>query len=628
MARGNNSFTPFVPANQNIPEVTFRAILLGSVLGVVLAAANVYLGLYAGMTVSASIPAAVLSMGILRGIFRRGTILENNIVQTIAASGESLAAGIIFTIPAMLIAGVWTDIQFWPTTLICIAGGLLGICFMIPLRKTLIVDDKTLTYPEGVACAEVLKAGEAGGSGAKTVLGSLVLGLVFKLLIGGFSIFKGTVEWAFSLGGRPVYFGSDVSAALVGVGYICGFNVSVLVFIGGLISWGIAIPWIGLPAGSESLLDGFWGMWSTQIRYLGVGAMVVGGVWSILSMRKGIALGFKEAVLGYKVGEEKTKARTEQNMARKHITGLLIFTTILTFGLYYSLIGSLGVTLVATICMIAMSFFFVAVASYIVGMVGSSNSPVSGMTICAILLTAGLLVLFGMTGEAGIIATLGVAGVVCCAACSAGDISQDLKTGYLIGATPKSQQWMEVVGAAIPAVVMAPVLIALNHAYGIGTGQPGALKAPQANLFASLVKGIFGQGNIPWNMVIAGMGVGVAIIIADQILKARGAKFRMPVMAVGIGMYLPFTLAVPIFLGGILSKASGEQSESGNGVLFASGLIAGEAIMGVALGIILYFAGKGTLPKTLVESDLLSVLGLLGIAFMIYAAGRKKPAKR
>jgi putative OPT family oligopeptide transporter len=317
------------------------------------------------------------------------------------------------------------------------------------------------------------------------------------------------------------------------------------------------------------------------------------------------------------------------NMARSHIALLLLGTCAITLGLYHYLIDDIGITVVATVSMIVMSFFFVAVASYIVGLVGSSNSPVSGMTICAVLATAGLLVLFGFSGEKGIIATLGVAGVVCCAACSAGDISQDLKTGYLIGATPKSQQWMEVVGAAIPAFVMAPVIQMLHHAYGIGTTQPGSLAAPQATLFASLVKGIFGQGNIPWNMVAIGLGIGVVIILVDQTLRIQRANFRMPVMAVAVGMYLPLTLAVPMLLGGIAASMIKNRSESGNGVLVSSGFIAGEAIAGVLLGIAIYSLG-GPFGFTLPEASLLSklsvgssIFALVGLALLLYIVDRK-----
>jgi putative OPT family oligopeptide transporter len=338
--------------------------------------------------------------------------------------------------------------------------------------------------------------------------------------------------------------------------------------------------------------------------------------------------GFRESLAGYrKRAALGSPVRTERNMRGVHLALLLAVACATTVALYYHLIGQWRLTLVAAASMLVMSFFFVAVASYIVGLVGSSNSPVSGMTICAVLATAGLLVLLGMTGPKGILATLGVAGVVCCATCSAGDISQDLKTGYLLGATPARQQWMEVVGAAIPALVMAPVMTVLHHAYGIGTGEPGALKAPQATLFASLVEGIFGRGQIPWSYVAMGAGVGAAIIAADQVLRVARSTFRMPVMAVAVGMYLPLSLTAPIFLGGVVAALGKDRREAGRGVLFASGLIAGEAILGVLLGVAIYLAslwGKsGILPLPLVDSSLLSAAALLALAALLYAVDRR-----
>jgi putative OPT family oligopeptide transporter len=621
---------PYVPADQTIPEITVRAVLLGILLGILLGAANTYLGLYAGMTVSASIPAAVLSMAILRGVLKRGTILENNIVQTIAASGESLAAGIIFTVPALLIVGVWTDIQFWPTTLICLAGGLLGICFMVPLRRSHIVDDPQLTYPEGCACADVLIAGEEGGKGARTILLSIVLGGVFKFLSVGVGVFKASLEWAGRIGQHPVFFGADVSGALLGVGYIVGLNVAVLSFLGGVLAWGIAIPFFGDPIGpQEALMDWFWAQWGGKIRYLGVGAMIIGGIWSIFAIRVGIGQGVREALLGYREaaqsgrGRPAATPRTEQNIKRRHLAMLLVAAFVMTAGLYYSLIQSVGLTLFTTVASFVMAFFFVAVGSYVCGLVGSSNSPVSGITISALLATAGLMLLFGFTGDKAIVATLGVAGVIACAVCSAGDISQDLKTGYLIGATPRSQQWMEVLGAAIPAFVVAPVLTALHHAYGIGTGAPGSLKAPQANLFANIVKGIFGSGDLPWSFVAAGAVLGAAIIAIDLVLQARKSSFRLPVMAVAVGMYLPLTLSVPIFVGGLVSAFTRDRSEAGRGALFASGLIAGEAIIGVLVGFVVYL-NKDALPLEGPSSATLSVLALLGLAGALVWVGRRR----
>lgn len=604
-------------------EVTVKSVLLGSVLGVVLGAANTYLGLYAGMTVSASIPAAVLSMAILRGVFRSGTILENNIVQTIAASGESLAAGIIFTVPALLITGVWKDIQFWPTTLICIAGGLLGIVFMVPLRRTLIVEDKTLKFPEGTACAQVLIAGESKGDAARFMVLSTLFGAAVKFLSAGVSIFRGSLESAFALGKTALFIGAEFSPALIGVGFIVGLNVACTAFLGGFITWGLAIPVMGAINGVQGdPLEWFWGTWSSQARYLGVGAMTVAAVHSVLEVRHGMLSGLKEAFFGYKSEDGSEPLRTERNMSRLHLLILLFIAIGITFGLYQYLVGSFGLSLLATFVMVLMSFFFVAITSYVVGLLGSSNSPVSGMVICSVLITAGFFLLFGFTGAQGVIATLGVAGVVCCATCSAGDISQDLKTGYILGATPAKQQWMEVLGAVIPAFVMAPIMIVLNHAYGIGTGQPGSLRAPQATLFASLTDGIFGKGNVPWSIVLWGAGIGVLIVIIDEVLKRSKSSLRVPAMAVAVGMYLPIGMTSTMLLGGLVSHFVKNRSDSGMGVLAASGLIAGEALMGVVIGIVIYLK-KDALPIPLFDSLALSAVALLGICIMLHRIAKK-----
>ena len=612
---------PFIPAARSIAEVTFKSILLGAALGILLSAANAYFGLYAGMTVGASIPAAVISMAILRGVLRSGTILENNIVQTIASTGESLAAGIIFTVPAMVITGVWTQIEYWPTTLICITGGLLGVLFMIPLRQSLIVEDKALRYPEGVACAEVLKTGEAGGSGAKYLMAALALGSVFKFFSSGLSLMKGTVEGAWSVGRSGLFFGLDISPALLGVGYIIGRNVASVVFMGSAIAWLIGLPIMGIDSIDGDIYDWFWSTWNSHIRFMGVGAMVVGGVWSIFRIRGALVQGIVEAVAGYKEAKGQTVEvlRTEESMNSSHIAILLLFTTSIVFLLYQSLIGNLLTAGLATLAMVTLSFFFVAVASYICGLVGSSNSPVSGMTICAVLFTGGMLLAFNLTGVGGMIATLGVAGVVCCAACSAGDISQDLKTGYLLGATPKKQQWMEVIGVIVPSLFIAPVLMILQNTYGIG-GETG-LKAPQANLFASIAQGLFGAGEIPWNMVVVGAIIGVLIVATDQLLAKRNCEFRMPVMAAAIGIYLPLTLNVPILIGGLIAGPPSKHKSAGKGVLFASGLIAGESIMGVLVAFLMYSL-PGVFPKEIFSSDAVSLAAFAGVAYLVFRIHR------
>ncbi len=616
-------------------EFTLLAVIIGIVVAIVMTAANVYLGLYAGMTVSASIPAAVIGMGIFKGIFRQQSIHQSNIVQTMASAGESLAAGIIFTLPALVIVGAWKDFDFVQTSLIAISGGLLGIIFMIPLRRALIVDEKELTYPEGVACAAVLEAGceESGGShsGFITILKGLGLGAVFKLLSSGFNLLQGSVEKAFFGGNKVWFFGSDISPALLSVGYIVKLEVALLVFAGGVIGWFIGIPVLGLTPEQMAMspLDAGWTLWSTQVRYLGVGAMVTGGLWSIVTVKSGIKKGVSELVNTYNNrGQSQLTARTDTDMSLVGMMTIFFVALAVMFWLYQTMIGSVGYTILTTAIMVIASFIFVAVSSYIVGLVGSSNNPVSGMTISALLGIAALFLVLGFTGDSAVLATLGVASIVCCAACTAGDCSQDLKTGVLIGSTPKYQQYAQIIGVIIPAFVIAPVLTLLHGAYGIGTG----LKAPQATLFASITNALFGKGNLPYTMVGIGVILGAVIIFCDEILKKKKSKYRLHVMPVAVGIYLPITLAVPMMIGAIIryfiDKARGGEEKlesSDNGVLLSSGLIAGEAIMGVVLAIFLYFEYKmGMSIFSNITREILSIVALGLIAWVLYREAKKK----
>lgn len=603
-------------------ELTVLSVSLGLVLAVIMTAANVYLGLYAGMTVSASIPAAVLGLGAYRLLGKRDA-KATNMVQTLASSGESLAAGAIFTIPALVLVGAWQDFKFWPTTMIVMCGGLLGIAFMVPLRRLFIVESPELTYPEGVACAEVLKSGEnSRGGGVAFLLKGFGIGAGFKLMASGFGLFSASLEWAGKLGGtggakeggRVFFFGSELSPALLSVGFITGLAVSVQVFLGGAIAWLAGLPLLALPEtlASAPPLEAAWGLWSQKIRYLGVGAMVMGGLWSIISIRHGIARAVSGLRRSYR--REDTAQRiidpAQEDMPGRQLLALLAVGLILTFGLYLYLLKAPLLSLVTTVIMALAAFLFVAVSSYIVGLVGSSNNPVSGMTISALLGTAAFFLVLGFKGDSAVLATLGVAAVVCCAACSAGDCSQDLKTGYLVGSSPRLQQYAEIIGAVVPAFVIAPVLTLLHHSYTIGVG----LKAPQATLFASLTSGLFGQGSIPFLLVGIGAAIGAALIAADSWLKARGSMFRLHPMPVAVGMYLPLTLSVPIFLGGLIRHFAGrpgktdatgkdagagategakEVSEAANvGILVSSGLIAGESIMGVLLAVAVYVQWK------------------------------------
>lgn len=635
----DEQFRPFVSADRRIPEFTVQSVVLGVVLGLIMTGANIYLGLYTGMTVSASIPAAVISMGILKGIMRRGTILENNMVQTIASAGESLAAGAVFTIPALVIAGVWTGFKFWPVTLIAMFGGVLGVVFMIPLRRALIVEERGLKYPEGVACAEVLEVGETKGSGVIYVFSAILLGVVFKFLVSAYSVIKGTVETAWRAGETAFYAGCDMSVALLGVGFIVGPNVSALVFLGGAIAWMAGIPILVAHQGivGSDVLGALNQLWNAQIKYMGVGAMVVGGIASIVKVRHGIASGLRHTVLGYSgSGGGNLLVRTDQDMSNRLLVAIALAAIIPIFFLYGHLTASTGIAVVAGIAMVVTGFFFVAVSSYIVGLVGSSNNPVSGMTICTVLFATGLLLLLGMSGTGGIVAALGVAGVVCCATCTAGDISQDLKTGYLVGATPWKQQVGEVIGVILPAFMIAPILTVLHSAHGIGmVVREGVvpLRAPQATLFADITKAMFTGKSLPWTMVLIGAGIGLLLLVIDEYLKKRNSPFRTHVMPVAVGIYLPFSLSVPILLGGLLNliafrmmRKRGENEQKRaihDGVLFSSGLIAGESITGIIIAVLIF--RKLELPKVLIESNFLSLLlfaGSLGV--LAWVALRKR----
>jgi len=617
-------------------ELSPLAIVIGLVIGVIMTAANVYLGLYAGMTVSASIPAAVIALGIFRIFLNRSSILEANIVQTMASAGESLAAGIIFTVPALVLVGAWTKFEFWPTTIIAITGGLLGVIFMIPLRRALIVEDKNLTYPEGVACAAVLRTGsEEKSDGLKAVGLGLALGAVIKFLSTGLGLVAGTVEKAFASKGSVFYFGSDVSPALLAVGYIVKLEIAMLFFLGGAIGWIIGIPLLGIPESlsDASALDIAWQLWSEKIRYLGVGAMIVGGVYSIFSVRSGIFKGIQGLKSAYQNRSMAVHAmdRDISLLAMLVVFGLCVLST---FFLYEYLIQMFDVSLLTTIIMIIAAFLFVAISSYIVGLVGTSNNPVSGMTISALLGTAALFLVFGMKGESAILSTLGVAAVVCCAACTAGDCSQDLKTGRIVGSSPRSQQIAQMIGVTIPAFVIAPVLTLLHSTYVIGEG----LTAPQATLFASITKGLFGTGSLPMNFVYLGAVIGVAVIIIDMVLGRSESKIRLHLMPIAVGIYLPITLAVPILIGGFIrffvERKNGVVDEGKDkGILAGSGLIAGEAVMGIIIALLIYFGAKYNFSTKLegLSPMIVELLGILVLAFiagMIYklASSRDKIA--
>jgi len=635
---------PYIPAEKSLPELTVVALGLGLVLSLIMCAANIYVGLYAGMTVSAAIPASVISMGVLRGLLRRGTILENNVVHTIASSGESLAAGIIFTVPAIVLLGLWETFNYWETTLIAMAGGVMGVVMMIPLRRPMIVEQKELVFPEGVACAEVLKAGDRGGEDMKGIFTALGWGMLFKAMVSVVGLFKGTVEWGFRVGKTGFYVGTDISPMLTAVGFIVGWEVSLLVFLGGAVAFVGAMPFLahGLDF-SHGATDVLMGVWDAKIRYFGIGAMVVAGIYSIVKIAPSMGNALRTAMRGIMGMEDSSKLpRTEQGITGRTLFGLLILSVVLSLIVYWMMTKSLSTTAIAGVLLFVLGFFFVAVAAYIVGLVGSSNSPVSGMTICTVLFTAGLLVALGYTGKAGMLATLGVAGVVCSAASTSGDICQDLKIGQIVGATPRALQRGEILGVIVPAFIIAPTMTLLQKAYGIGEpARAGveALKAPQAVMFQKLVGGIFGSGEIiPWNLVGIGALVGVAAILIDVfLLEPRGTAFRLHAMPLAVGMYLPWTVTFPILIGGAIYKfvdnksrrrgddKAARQKVIHRGLLFGSGLVAGEAIASILIAfLIISHVPMPWMPVSWMQGGLwLDLFSLGGLAVMMWLLIRK-----
>ncbi len=578
----------------SIQEITVKSVILGILLSMILAGANAYLGLFAGMTVSASIPAAVISMGIL-SLFKRSNILENNIVQTAASAGESLAAGVIFTVPALILMGYWTEFNYWEITKISAIGGIIGVLFTVPLRRALILEAKLL-YPEGIATAEVLKVGDASrfdqtgeaARGLKLIGFAGLAGGLMKLAQQGFTMWNSAIEGAKSIGGAIFGMGCDLSPALISVGYIVGRNISILIFTGGFISWIIAIPIYSYFHGyTGNPLDAAWEIWDTKIRYLGVGAMVVGGIWSLIKLSRPLMTSIRTSIRAmenmYGGGIIK---REDKDLSFRTVGFGLIFMLIPVFFLYLDVIHSAGLAILLSFIMMVFGFFFSAVAAYMAGVVGSSNNPISGVTIATILFSSLLLLaLLGTGSVEGSASAIMIGAVVCCAAAIGGDNMQDLKTGVLVGATPWKQQIMQMVGVISGAVVLGFVLDVLHTAYTIGSP---VLSAPQATLMKSVAEGVF-HGTLPWDMVYIGAIIGIGIILLDVFQERRGSDFRIPVLAVAVGIYLPFSLSVPIFIGGMIAHVSdltgAIEKIKNNGILMASGLITGEAIMGILVAV-------------------------------------------
>ncbi len=582
--------------NQPTPEITLKAFILGIILSMVLSGANAYLGLFAGMTVSASIPAAVISMGIL-SVFRNSNILENNIVQTAASAGESLAAGVIFTIPALLLIGYWQDFNYLEIARIAAIGGVIGVLFTVPLRRALILEAK-LRFPEGIATAEVLRTGERARSKDSSSEGLKILsiagltGALMKLAQQGFAVWGSALEGIRSFGGAIFGIGCDLSPALLSVGYIVGRNIAILIFTGGALSWLVAIPIYSYLYGFEGdSYSAAWNIWNTKIRYLGVGAMVVGGIWSLINLGKPLIAGLRSSITAYSHFEGNTNIpKEEQDFPIKFVFIAILALLVPVFFLYLDVVKTPGIAALLSIIMLIFGFLFSAVASHMAGIVGSSNNPISGVTIATILFSSLLLLtLLGTGSSEGAAAAILIGAVVCCAAAIGGDNLQDLKTGYIVGATPWKQQVMQVVGTLSAAAVLGLVLDILHTAYTIGSPE---LSAPQATLMKSVAEGVF-SGQLPWEMVQVGVVIGIIIIIFDVIQEKRKSSFRLPVLAVAVGIYLPIELSTPIFLGGMIAHFtnSSQNNTNNRGLLFASGLITGEALMGILVALPIFLTG-------------------------------------
>ncbi len=593
-----------------LPEITVKAVFLGIILSMILAGANAYLGLFAGMTVSASIPAAVISMGVLR-LFKNHSILENNIVQTSASAGESLAAGVIFTIPALILMNVWPSFgfdQYWIITGIAATGGLVGVLFTIPLRRALILEEN-LQFPEGVATAEVLKTGEGQNSGVALMVWASLAGAALKLGAEFFKLWSGLASVAVRVKSTFFSFQFNLSPALISVGYIVGLNISLLVFGGGILGRWVFLPIIApgfldqMPAdvladGAESAVN--W-LHNNKIKYIGVGAMIVGGLWALINLRQSVLRGIKsglEAVRKSRAGEISDIPREEMDTPLTWVGIGLLFSLIPILAIYMTVVHSIILSAFMAVIMLLAGFLFSAVAAYMAGLVGSSNNPISGVTIATVLSTSLLLfVLYKGGVDVGPSAAIFIGAVVCCAAAIGGDNLQDLKTGHIVGATPWKQQVMQAVGVISGSVVMMPVLYMLHQRYGIGTDahlapalQGHALEAPQASLMANIAKGVFEQ-NLPWDLISIGAIVAVIIIMIDKWLESKQSEFRMPILAVAVGIYLPFHLSVPIFIGGLIAYLTSgkikhdEKNMNQSGLLLASGLITGEALLGILLAV-------------------------------------------
>ncbi|AFH42898.1 oligopeptide transporter, OPT family [Fervidicoccus fontis] len=619
--------TSYVPPEKAMPELSLRYLILGIILALLFAATNAYLGLYSGMTISASIPAAIIAIAVFRAM-RTRNILGNNIVQTIACAGEALAAGAIFTLPALIIINIYMNLPFWTTTALVAIAGTLGAALTTIIRKPYIKEEK-LPFPEGKAGAEVLIVGDKGGASTKPLLTGGIIGGIFKFLE-GIGLWPGTVEAATKLGSSLFYFGSDLSTALAAIGYIVGINVAVLIFLGGILGWIILIPILAThTALTGSALDMAYSIWSSQIRYIGVGTMLLGGLWTIFRLRGAIARGIKSGISAARKRSSEGIERTERELPLNVAFILVAIFDMVLMGVFYYITRALGLSILLGILTLILSFLGVSIAGYLTGLVGSSNLPVSGITIMNLLIAALILRLLGIGGVEGSLGTLLVAAMICMGSAVAGDMMQTLFIGYVVGGTPWKQQVGMIVGSFASAFIIAPILNLLINAYGIA-GTPTAkgsmaLAAPQATLMSKLTEAIF-TGTLNWTMLFIGFAIAIVLIITDEILARKKSKFRTPVMPVAIGIYLPFSLSVPIFVGGLVNwlvgkkikRASDESTDAGT--IGAAGLIAGESIIGIVFAALIVSGISITSP---VSSGILGIIVLLLVLAWVYRVGVK-----
>ena len=631
----NKQFKPYIGADRVTPELTVTSIIIGILLAVIFGAANAYLGLRVGMTVSASIPAAVISMGVIRILLRKNSILENNIVQTIGSAGESVAAGAIFTLPALFIwysqGKIATQPGILEITLIAMIGGLLGVFFMIPLRNALIVKEHgVLPYPEGTACAEVLLAGEEGGSGASTVFAGMGIAAFFKLVIDGLKAVPGEIALKFK--GFAGEIGTQIYPAVLSVGYICGPKISSYMFAGGLLSWMVLIPMIvtfgqaiTLAPATQSIGEifadgGASGIWSNYIRYIGAGALATGGIISLIKSLPLIVKTFGESMASLGAKGNTNKLRTEQDLP---MSVVLIAIAVLTLAVW--LVPAIPVSLLGAVIVVVFGFFFATVSSRMVGLVGSSNNPVSGMAIATLLFTTLILKATGEDGASGMTAAIAIGSIICIVAAISGDTSQDLKTGYLLGSTPKKQQIGEILGVIASALAIGGTLYLLNTAWGFGSKE---LPAPQATLMQMITEGVM-NAQLPWNLVI----IGAVIAVIVEIIK-------IPVLPFAIGMYLPVHLNACIMVGGIIrffvekSKKDTKEKEQAvnNGILFSSGMIAGEGLAGILLAVVAVFgwdklidiSAMLNLPEAVAQWLGLAVLVIIVLLVFLFSMKKRK----